>query len=408
MTFKRLIFVFAVLVLAALPALAQDTPTTNSVSFNGVSFQFPASLATNLNIQAFAGDPTDLEQPGGPQVAHTEFTLYSPTEQADSSAVAGLIQVYSTAAFNGYEEASAQLQSLQTLLANRPDLAANQIAAEDNSADLPYMPVTPGAQILRAQAHYVDTPTLSGVAYITAHRLDVSPFTASEFSYTFQGLSADGATYVAAVFPITVNTFPAEIPADFDYDALATGWLDYLTESITSLNSAAPADISPEPAVFDALIQTITFGGMVAEPTPAGEVVTPEPLPTLGGPAPTEDMSGQNPSLGGLAGTWRLVQYGDPNAPTAVIEGSEITLTFETSGISGNAGCNGYGGSFVFEANTLAISGVVSTLMACADDTVTQQESAYLAALGSVTGFQVGDATLQLFYPEGVLVFQAV
>ncbi len=402
MNFKKFVVTVAAVATAALPALAQDA-TTNSVAFNGVGFQFDSSWATSVNIRQFAGDPTDLEQPGGPEVAHTEFVLYSGMETPPSAFEGvGAIRVYDTADFTGYEFPSAELASLQTLLTDRPDLAANMAAVEDNSNDLPFMPVFPASQVIRGQAHYVDTAALAGVAYITAYRQDVSPFVAGEFYYTFQGLSSDGATYVSAVFPINVSAFPAETPADFDYDTFSAGFMDYLTESIGLLNNAAPTDVMPQVATLDALIQTITLGGAVVPLTPV------EPIPTLGGPAPTEDMSGQNPTLGGLAGTWRLVQYGDPNAPTAVIEGSEITLTFETSGLNGNGGCNGYGGSFVFEGTTLTVSDVISTLMACADDTVTAQEAAYFAALGSVTGFQVGDATLQLFYPEGVLVFQAV
>src|SRR5690606_11743125 len=139
-----------------------------------VGFQFDTSLASNVSIQVFAGDPADLDQPGGPEVAHTEFALYNNAVRADADLpmidVVGSIRVYNTANFAGYELASAALQRLQSLLADRPDLALNMVAAEDNSVDLPFMPVFPGAQILRSQAHYVDTPALANVAYLTAYR----------------------------------------------------------------------------------------------------------------------------------------------------------------------------------------------------------------------------------------------
>lgn len=404
MKIRTLLLLVAALALVAVPAFAQDM-ATHTVNFNGIGFQFPASLAANVSVQTFAGDAPEMEQPGGPEVAHTEFALYNNaiTDLADVPMmdVVGSVRVYNAANFAGYEMATAQLQNLQALLAERPDLTVRMVVAEDNSLDLPFMPTFPGSQIIRAQAHYVDTPVLSGVAYVTAYRLDVSPLTAGEFSYTFQGLSNDGQYYVSAIFPVTASAFPIEIEADFDYDAFSQGFLDYLADSIALLNQAAPGEIQPELVGFDAIIQSMTLPTTVAQPEPQPTLVAPE------GPAPTEDFSGQNPSLGGLAGTWRLVQYGNVDEPTPVIEGSEITATFETSGISGNAGCNGYGGSFRFEGNTLTVSDVVSTLMACEDDAVTMQEAAYLAALGSVTNYEVGDATLRLFYPEGALVFAA-
>lgn len=403
MKLRNLALGVAALVVTALPALAQDT--INTVNYNGIGFQFDSALATNVDIRQFPGDPVDLEQPGGPEVAHTEFVLYSGVETpTDTFSGVGTIRVYDSASFTGYEQASFQLANLQNLVAARPDLALNMVATEDNSVDLPFMPVFPASQVVRGQAHYIDTPAVSGVAYIAAYRQDVSPLTANEFWYTFQGLTADGATYVSAVFPVSASAFPAEIAADYDYDALSADYLGYLNESIALLNSAAPSDFTPDISTLDALVQTITLPGNVVEPPVDAQPTLTAPE----GPAPTEDMSGQNPSLGGLAGTWRLVQYGDPNAPTPVVEGSEITVTFATDGLSGNGGCNTYGGAFVYEGNTVTISGIVSTLRACVDEAVTAQESAYFTALGSVTGFQVGDATLQLFYSEGVLVFQAV
>src|SRR5690606_9659844 len=100
-------------------------------------------------------------------------------------------------------------------------------------------------QVIRAHAQYLDTGSLSGVSYITVYRQDVSPFVSNEFFYTFQGVSADGLFYVSARMPLTVSDFPSQIPADFDMDEFAAGFNDYLTESVTTLNAAAPEAFSP-------------------------------------------------------------------------------------------------------------------------------------------------------------------
>lgn len=400
MKFKWFVILVGVLSLAALPALAQDTGA-NSVTFNGMGFQFDSALATNVNIRQFPGDPTDLEQPGGPEVAHTEFMLFNgmdtPAGWFDG---VGAVRFYNSVDFAGYEFPSAELQSLQTLLADRPDLNQYMVASEDASTQLPFMPVFPASQVIRGQAHYVDTPELAGVAYLTVYRQDVSPFVANEFFYTFQGLSNDGATYVSATFRANVPAFPTEIPADFDYDTFSAGYMDYLAESIALLNSAAPGDVTPNINTLDALVQSITLsGGGSVQPAP-GDVATVAPA--------TEDAGQTNGTAGALQGTWRLTAYGDPANPTPVAEGSEVTAVFEPGGLGGSAGCNTYGGSFQFEGQTLTVSNVVSTLRACEDQAVMTQETTYLDALGRVTAYQVEGSTLRLTYPEGVLVFEAV
>ena len=65
---------------------------------------------------------------------------------------------------------------------------------------------------------------------MTVYRHDVAPFIASEFYYTFQGLTADGMHYVSMVFPITIDVFPAEFPDDLDYETFVEGLDTYFSE----------------------------------------------------------------------------------------------------------------------------------------------------------------------------------
>src|SRR5215510_11598793 len=129
MKFKALL-VTLILVFCAFPVLAQQpTGTLNTVNFNGFSFNFDSTLATNVNISQFAGDPADLEQPGGPEVRHTQFLLYNAATSPESFLDAnGAIRVYQTADFAAFPNAQAQLQQLQTLLTDRADLAPFMVA----------------------------------------------------------------------------------------------------------------------------------------------------------------------------------------------------------------------------------------------------------------------------------------
>lgn len=112
----------------------------------------------------------------------------------------------------------------------------------------------------------------------------------------------------------------------------------------------------------------------------------------LGGAAAA---SAENP----LAGTrWELVAFGD--AP--VVKGSVVTLEFGDDGrAGGSGGCNRYGGEYRVDDGTLAFRELTRTLMACADEAATEQESRYLRALESATAFEVNGEGLTITCHDG-------
>ncbi|MFN8445887.1 MAG: META domain-containing protein [Caldilineaceae bacterium] len=124
-------------------------------------------------------------------------------------------------------------------------------------------------------------------------------------------------------------------------------------------------------------------------------VATPE--------TPTPDATSSANSGDSLVNTsWQLISLGPSTAPADVLPESTITLEFKEAGeMGGNGGCNTYGGSYSVEGDTLALQQVVSTLMACADMTVTNQEQAYLQALGTVERFELSGDSLTLWYDSG-------
>ncbi len=99
---------------------------------------------------------------------------------------------------------------------------------------------------------------------------------------------------------------------------------------------------------------------------------------------------------------WKLASFGKSGAETPVIEGSSITLEFEEKGqLGGSGGCNSYGASYEIQGNSLTIKDVTSTLMACMDAQVTQQEQQYFQALQSATGFEISGDNLTILYGDG-------
>ena len=253
--------ILLLLLAGSAPAMAQDA--SSSVSFDGIGLTFDEVLGTSVDITTVPGQPADLEQPSGPEVPHLAFTLYGPQPEATkvprASLAPNVIRLYRTDDLTGYDQASQELATLEGLLSERPDLAPYEEVAPDGSGSaLPYLPIVPAAQVIRARVQYIDTPELAGVAYLTAFRQDVSPFAADDFWYTFQGLSADGGWYVAADFVVQADGFPAKPGAqETRRISEASRYADYLEESVSRLNGAPADDFTPVLGSIDALVRSI-------------------------------------------------------------------------------------------------------------------------------------------------------
>lgn len=134
-------------------------------------------------------------------------------------------------------------------------------------------------------------------------------------------------------------------------------------------------------------------GSTVPAPTPASGAATATPGET---PATLENTS------------WQLASFSASAIEMPVIADSLITLEFGANGeASGSSGCNSYGGAYEVQDDTLLFSAIASTLMACVDEDMMQQESDYLAALQVADRFVIAGDTLTLWYDSssGMLTF---
>jgi len=105
---------------------------------------------------------------------------------------------------------------------------------------------------------------------------------------------------------------------------------------------------------------------------------------------------------------WVLESYGDPDNLNAVLEDTEITVTFISAEgkIEGSGGCNSYGGSYEVDEDELTIPGpLVSTEMACSES-IMNQEQEYLAILQNAESYEIEDDQLQIFSGDKVLIFE--
>ena len=93
-----------------------------------------------------------------------------------------------------------------------------------------------------------------------------------------------------------------------------------------------------------------------------------------------------------------------------LIEGRKITLRFGDGSVEGSGGCNTYGGSYAASKESLKLSGVYRTEMACVEpEGIMKQETGYFEALNNVVRYRAEGERLELLDQSGesILVYVA-
>jgi len=105
----------------------------------------------------------------------------------------------------------------------------------------------------------------------------------------------------------------------------------------------------------------------------------------------------------GLANTsWSLVSYGPAASQTPAVANIETSLVFGSNGaLSGNMGCNGFGGKYEVSDGSVTFSEVVSTLMACSNEQVMSQEQAAFRLLNGKVSYALTGSSLVLTDANG-------
>jgi hypothetical protein len=261
---KRYIsLVLVVLLLAiSLSTVAQEEDAAqHTVTFDSYRFSFIEELGTNVNIMQIPGDPVESAGPGFSDAAKVQFNLYNAGQPNESLFDTGGVRFYRMDDLMQYGFLAAQVEKLQMLLEERPDLAQYESGINNPElGSLPYVPVLTHGAVLTARAHYVETEAVQGIAYIQVVSADLAPFTSRDFSHTFQGISSDGQYYVSTNFNLNTTLFPETLEGtDFNMAAFQAQWPEYLVESIATLNQAEAHDFTPSLDAIDAVVQSISF-----------------------------------------------------------------------------------------------------------------------------------------------------
>ena len=103
-----------------------------------------------------------------------------------------------------------------------------------------------------------------------------------------------------------------------------------------------------------------------------------------------------------LAGTWKLISYGPPANPVPAVKDVDTSVSFGEDGtISGNVGCNNFGGDYKVSGDKIIFGPISSTLMMCADTAIGDQETAVFNSLTETVTFALNGATLTITSSDG-------
>ncbi|GAB1470438.1 hypothetical protein MASR2M66_13150 [Chloroflexota bacterium] len=97
-----------------------------------------------------------------------------------------------------------------------------------------------------------------------------------------------------------------------------------------------------------------------------------------------------------VQGQWELVSYNK----TPAVSGVDTSITFSPDGkLSGNVGCNGFGGDYSVDGNKITFGPIASTLMFC--ENVAEQESGTLAVFQESATFVLDGNMLTITSADG-------
>ena len=106
--------------------------------------------------------------------------------------------------------------------------------------------------------------------------------------------------------------------------------------------------------------------------------------------------------------TWRLIAYADSSGQLSMaLPDVETTAVFDGGRVSGNAGCNNYNGTYTVDGQALTIQLGPTTMMACPEPTMAQEQAFFTNLAAAVSYVLVGDQ-LHILNANGdvVLAFQ--
>lgn len=229
-------------------SLAPQVNLDREASYGGVTFRYNADIAS-----AATGETVVAEELWEIIPEHIAFSFNGYTLPAAFHQPRIHIYPVSELASGGAANTAASLRTL---------LDSGQLPAASGGFEgsgLPFLPPFNAGQILHTQVAFVAFQNGRGLRFVTEYAQYYAPINNTDLFYTFQGLTADERYYVAAIFPVSHPSLPADasqIPGG-NGDAFANTYETYANDMALQLADCGAAEFTPNLALLDALIASL-------------------------------------------------------------------------------------------------------------------------------------------------------
>jgi hypothetical protein len=234
-----------------------QTPVSGTlVAVNNISFVIPTGIGSGAQAETIEAVSPSADMPWW-EIAPTYNKYHIQGYPLPETFHTRTIYVYPV---NEYiqlnPDIAALVDNLKTIL-NSP--------GQPLPENLPFLPTFNAAQIFHSNEQILTFQSGKGIRFLTQYGQAPYPVNNNSLFYTFQGLTNDGAYYVAAILPVHAAFLSADgnpdtpLPADgvpFDWENFEN--MDQHYELVKQkLNAADPDAFNPPLTNLDALIHSI-------------------------------------------------------------------------------------------------------------------------------------------------------
>ena len=215
----------------------------------GLVFNLPVEVAVSAEVTAVL--PDDPNQ-GWPELAMparrmVSFTGYSIQDHFHTP----VIYVYALdKLLQGGTYGATMGATLQGLLAD-PEF---DLQAEGS---LPFLPPFNAGQVFHVLEQRIDSEHGSGIRYLTLYSQALVGVDNYDIFYTYQGISADGRYYIAAVLPINSTLLSDDQLTQAELETIAIDYEAYITSMTDTLREDNGASLTPTLAALDAMMMSL-------------------------------------------------------------------------------------------------------------------------------------------------------
>jgi putative hemolysin len=233
------------------------------VLFEGVSFSYDDALAADVVGEAVPATDEDApEWVWKPTHIRFSFDGYALPETFHEPR----ILVFSAEDLAANEMLKGIAANIERILEEKPEEPVGVFQA---GGILP--PMNAGHMMPAPQVAYVDFRNGTGVRFLTQMGQAYYAINNRDLFYTFQGMTHDGAYYVAAILPISHPSLPAdgsEIPGG-DFEAFSDNFETYAAEVSARLDAEPAGSFAPSIALLDEMMQSLTVTELSLGSTPS-------------------------------------------------------------------------------------------------------------------------------------------